>query len=323
MPINKSQQTVPRQFANSPSTSSRFMEPVAAQWFNEYLDSEHASRSRAIPELPLRASSVGTRCDRALWYDLAGFEETNPPDAAATFRMRLGQLVHDAFDNAIKALPTFGQLDDQQRKHGWFTEEAVDLSPIGFPGSAHGDLVRYEHGVAQEVLELKSASGYPFKVAVTTFGGGPQGPRLEHILQAALVAVALKAPKITVGWVSLEPISPDLATRMNLTELGRFVAEWTYDTAEYEELVAQEAARQVRLLRMVEANLRPERSLSMLEGPAGAVISDIESSKWQVVSPVDGRITAAGKTWFCGYCRYKDQCDNDGSEMAEVPVEVR
>ena len=325
MPINQSREALPRAGGpNAPRQTTELAEQVAAQWWKDYQASDKFGRDRAMPELPLRASSISKRCDRALWYELAEVPKSNPPDAAGVFRMMLGQMIHDAADKALENMPNFGQLDSEGRKHGWFVEETVDLRPAGFPGSAHGDIMWYEHGQVTIVAEVKSQGGFSFKTMTTTFKGPPEGPRWEHVMQAAMVAVAVGAPRILIVYFAMESLSPEMAASMKATEFGRFTAEWSYDTADWEQAVRIEAARQRRILSMATADfpLRPERSLSVDGIPGGAVVSDPTKARapWAVYSPEDGRLQQAGTTWLCGYCDWRDQCTKDGPDSEIVTI---
>lgn len=321
MPIIRSVDDLPPATrGNAPSKNPIIIERIAAQWFEDYKASEFYTRDRAMPELPLRASAISKRCDRALWYMLTETPQSNPPDAASAFRMRLGQLIHEAVDEAILKLLDAGHIDEQERKQGWFTEESVDLRPAGFPGSAHGDMIFYVDNHPSIVGEFKSQGGFSFKTMATNFKGAALGPRWDHIMQGAMVAVSVGAPKVLVGYVSMESISPDLAKRMGANEYGRFTAEWVYDTADWKDAVRVESARQRRILALADQNLRPERSLSLDDVPGGAVVSNPETGAWSIVSALSNKVTQAGKTWHCAYCSHRSRCIEDGPTSTFVQL---
>lgn len=321
MPIRRSIDDIPVavRLGQPPLTTGIVLDAVMRAWHEEYLASEHASRERAIPELPLRASDMGKRCDRALVYALSGEDKSNPPDAASLWRMCLGQLVHDEIDRAITTLPGFGGLDDEGRKHGWHPEAVVDLSVIGFPGSAHADLVRYMHGVPVKAVEVKTLSGFPFKAAATPFKGPAAGPRWDHVMQMAIVAVALGIPHFGVGYMSMEPISPQEASRMGVDEYHRMIAEWEFDTVDWEADVKREVARQKRLLGLAQSATLPDRVLSdpELDTDFEPVVYDVRKGAWQALNE-NGKVAASGTKWYCGYCDWRDRCIVDGPGVRAI-----
>lgn len=324
MVIQSSKESLPRapkpRGENAPLLGDTLVRQIAATWWKQYQESDKFGRDRAMPELPIRASSVSKRCDRALWYELTGTVKSNPSDAAGVFRMMLGQQVHDLVDKAMEALPGWQGVDEEGRKHGWYVEETVDLQPIGLAGSAHGDLTHYTNGVCDIVGEIKTEGGFGFKVKTTNFKGPPEGPRWAHVMQAALVAVALNAPTISVMYFALESVSPDLAASMGADEFSRFTAQWDFNTDDWRRAVEIEVNRQMRILELARANYRPERSLSEPDIPGGATVIDAEKGKWVVQSAQDGRVTNAGSTWMCGYCDWQAQCVADGADAVQLAM---
>jgi len=310
--------------SNHPLTVSVVLEDVALGWYELYKNSDKFTREKAIPELPIRASMMSMRCDRQFVYALREVPKSNPPGPASIYRMMLGQLVHDAMDPALALLPHFKEIDAEGNKHGWWPEPAIDLRPAGLAGSAHADIVWYEHGHPTMVVEVKTLSGFPFKKAATASSGGPDGPRWDHVMQAAVAAVALGAPRIVIGYFTMEPLSPAEAKRRGTNEIGRFTAEWEEPTSEWADEVSREVARQMRLVRLVEAdpNALPERSLTTPEVPAGATVVNPASGNWHVLNDL-GQVTNAGTKWFCSYCDWRDQCISDGHEAQITSVEIR
>lgn len=324
--------------ASAPLLGDTLMRRIAAKWWEMYRLGPDYTRDRAMPELPLRASAISMRCDRALWYSLVGMEQTDPPDAASTFRMHMGQIVHELITDAMKLLPDWQGIDDEGRRHGWYAEDVIDLRPAGFPGSAHGDLVYYRHGAADVVAEAKTEGGFGFKVLTTNFKGDPEGPRWAHTMQAAMAAVALGASKVINLYVAMEPISPDLAAKMDADEFGRFTAQWVFDLDDespvagvtWREAVAREAKRQVRILALADYTTdgqptpyRPERQLSLHDVPGGAIVFDPAKGKWSITNLESGMVMVTGSTWMCGYCNWQQQCISDGPEATIVTLTPR
>ena len=306
----------PRATPDSPAAETLLMHQVAKAWYDKAM-AERVPRTRAIEELPLRASELSVRCDRQYFYVLTEAEITNPDDASNIWRFHLGQLVHDDMDEAITTTPGLAY----ENGTGWKVEVDIDLRPAGVPGSSHGDAVHYTDDVADIVGEFKSVPGFGFKSMATTFNGPPEGPKWEHKLQAAISAVALNAPRMLVGYVSLENVSPKVAAKMGLDEFGKFTAEWQFDTADWVDTVATEAARQQRMLRTVQRNERPARTLSTPDIPAGSFVDDPKRGNW-LLTDANGDVKRTGTTWMCDYCRYRDLCLDDGASSVVTETTV-
>lgn len=131
--------------ARLPSKNPVVVNTVANAWFGQLVESGYLDFPAAIPELPYRASSAGTRCDRAAWYALTKADETNPDTIADLWRMHLGSMVHEGLGPVLASL-----------SWGWRPEITVDLRP-GVQGSAHVDLVQF-HSIANDAPMLKVAS---------------------------------------------------------------------------------------------------------------------------------------------------------------------
>lgn len=336
MPINKpidDLPSAPRQGGQPPLRDGTLLaHQLADAWWVEYQAGPDFSRDRAMPELPLRASMMGMRCDRQLWYVLTETPESNPPGASNVWRMRMGQLIHTEVEKTIapnELVELTPYVEGQGRvKHGWWAEDVVDLQPAGYPGSAHGDLIYYEDGVPTVVGETKSVGGFAYKICATNFKGVPEGPRWEHVLQAAIVAVAMDVPRIVTLYISPESVSPNLAKSSGLDEYGKFISEWQFDTADWAETVAFEVARQKHVLELATPNdhgvaWMPTRQLHHPDIPAGSIVDNPATGHHVQIDPVRGTVAHAGKAWYCGYCNHRDQCLSDGEEMTQVKIGKR
>ncbi len=127
--------------ARLPSKNPVIVNVVAHTWFGKLVESGYLDFPAAIPELPYRASSAGTRCDRAAWYQLTKADETNPDTIADLWRMHLGSMVHEGLGPVLASLG-----------FGWRPEITVDLRP-DVQGSAHVDLVQF-HSVQHDAPML-------------------------------------------------------------------------------------------------------------------------------------------------------------------------
>lgn len=291
---------------NPPSKNNFVAEAIAQRWWETMADRE--AKATAIPEAgPYRASMAGSRCDRALWYQLLGIEESNPVGVADAWRMGLGSTIHEMLQSI--AADMFGSVDGVANAQ---SEVKVDLRPIGLPGSAHLDMI-IEYEGRKIAVEIKSMAGFGFKVAATTFKGPPQGPRYGHVLQGALAAKAAGCDGLIVAYLAMENVSPQLAAAYATSEAGRFAAEWHYTIDELEEHIQDEIDRMHRIIQAtVEAPDQPITATVIdPEIPLGAEISNPRNGGW-VVLDENNVVERTGSTWLCGYCRHQDRCIEDG-----------
>jgi len=338
MPINEPHEDLPARRPNGnapvPSDEQMIAAPIAAAWWEQFQAGPDFRRARAIPELPLRASAVSQRCDRQFWYSLTDIEPTDASDAASVFRMRLGSIVHDELDKSdvLKGHTANGH------KWGWFPEEAIDLRPAGFPGSAHGDWIFYDDNQPLEVAEIKTVGGYGYKLMASNFNGPPEGPKWEHAMQAAIVAVAVGAQRIRLVYFSFENLAPDVARAVGADEFGRFCAEWVYDmdepfpgtTKTLREAVAAEAKRQIRILHLAQPaegddQILPERTLSHPSYPGGAMVTNPAPARGKatwVKLDMQGTVRSSGTTWICDYCDFRKRCIEDGAASVTISTKT-
>jgi hypothetical protein len=307
MPINNDLSNLPRTGGEQgalPSRNNFVVERLAQAWYDAYLD----EYKPAIPEAgPFTGSMAGSRCDRALHYKIAGVDPSNPPGIADVWRMNIGQMVHEA----VQAVTT-EVFKDHEDFDDPAAEVVVDYRPIGVPGSAHLDYsFRYKRKLT--AVELKTINGFGFKMIATNFKGPAQGPRFGAIMQGALSAEAIGAEQLVIGYLSLENLSPQMASSFSDTEAGRFVAEWHYTIEELRPWLAVEKQRIADIIANVENDILSPTTIVDPEYPEGARISPAGSGMWVVTEDDDPRIVRdSGSTWFCDYCWHRDQCKSDG-----------
>lgn len=280
---------------------------VIAHWHSTWL-AAHGERPKAIEGTMFRASDASRRCDRALFYAMADEPKSEPLTAAASWRLRVGQMVHDEFDEAMKATLV---------AQGWDVETAVDLRPLGINGSAHADASRLtDHPDYGKVfVEVKSQSGFKYKDRCTSFKGAPKGPEYDHVVQGALAAAAQDADLLIVLYLALETVSPGMVDKLGVGDIGRFAAEFHFDmrSEAMTTLLAHELGRIRRLERDVIAKRVPARSLDAPgEIPSGATMVDPMRNAWTLVNPATAKVVQAGKTWFCDYCPWRTTCMDEG-----------
>ena len=305
MPINNDLTRLPRSSneLGAPPTSKPFVaEALAAAWEHWYEEQGLKSRDLAIPEAgPYRGSMASSRCDRQLYYALAGVEVTNPSDMSDYWTFWLGQLVHEALEPIVLEM------------YPGASEVKIDLRSIGIPGSAHSDLqVEAMIDGHRTLIEIKSTNGFSFKTQAAKFNGPPQGPRYGSVMQALLAADAQGIDRVVILLVSLERIGPNLVEWATDTEAGRFLAEWHYTVSEMREQIDAEKARILRMVDLVEHDELPTRELNDPEYPAGAVVQEPKPSRAPWTLTLNGAVRDSGTYWGCGYCRFRDRCQSDG-----------
>lgn len=316
-----------------PLAQPEYVNRIAAVWQDEYDAEEGYGRARSLPEAgPYRGSFASIRCDRQLHYAMTevpcdnGCEwgktatthdcrmvgnsicpkcegtgkiplpQSNPPTIADKWRFKTGKWVHAEIE---KLLPQVFPTAE--------AEVVVDLRPIGIPGSAHADMINND-----EVIEIKSVGGFSHKMMSTTFNGPPEGPKEGSILQAALAAAARNADRVRIIHLSLENLSPKMASSFADTELGRFASEWVFDIEGLMPDVEAEVRRVNRLLKFQGTDILPARELHDKEAERGAVVTDPKRGVWEVHN-ADGGLTASRTTWRCMYCPHQDRCIKDGA----------
>ena len=286
-----------------PSSNPFVVEALAQHWDEWYEEQGLKSRELAIPEAgPYRGSMASSRCDRQLYYALAGVDETNPSDLSDYWTFWLGQVIHEALQPIVLKMYPGAE------------EVSIDLRSIGIPGSAHSDLqVVIEADGHQTLVEIKSTNGYSFKMQAAKFQGPPQGPRYGAVMQALLSADAQDIDRVVIVLVSLERLGPNMVGWATDSEAGRFMAEWHYTVSEMRDQIDDEKARILRLVDLAEHGDLPTRELHDPEYPLGAVVTNPLASKAPWTLTIEDRVVDSGTYWGCGYCRFRDRCREDGA----------
>lgn len=305
MRIVNSIEHLPRQSRDGgfpPSSNPFAVDTFAKEFWDHYVSEGRNSKELAIPEAgPYRASNSTTRCDRALYYNLSGTARTNELTIADHWTFYLGQIVHEQIQPVINAM--FPGAIEQQ----------IDLNPVGIPGSAHADLVAEIDG-HQTLIEITTVNGFKFKKMAARFNGEPEGPAYGKVMQALLAAKAAGIPRVVVMVLSLEKLSPSMASSYADTEAGRFMAEWHYTVDEMEEQIDAEVRRVRQVMRLADDEIAPARELHDPEYPTGAVVVDPGGrprAPWTVRNE-DDQVIDSGDYWGCNYCAWQEQCKQDG-----------
>lgn len=278
----------------APDDTPRFAAVLVEAW----RDHEQAKGDlpRAFDDARFRHSDAGA-CARTIAYAALDIEPSDPMDLSGYWNTGLGSRIHDMFQSAFQIRWPNARIEQRVRTSG-------------APGAGHIDVVLPDDGKVISI-ELKSVGGFAFKMAVGE-RGAPQGPKHDHVLQAALNAAAVDADEAVVVYLAKEALSVNVAKRKGFTELGRFTAEWTFTRDEYLPLAEAEAKRIAGIVDLVDSGELPRRRFPTDELPKGHEIVDPTTGRWEVRSD-DGDVIDTGTWWACGYCRYQTLCTQVGA----------
>ncbi|MCB9376777.1 MAG: hypothetical protein H6515_13045 [Microthrixaceae bacterium] len=250
----------------------------------------------------LRHSDAG-KCSRYLGYTAAAIPKSDPMDLAGVWNVTLGTLLHEAWQAALEARHPDAQIE---ATFGWDDLDA----------SCHIDaLIVNNH--KRISYELKTIGGYGFKAAVgkARRGTPAEGPKPEHVTQAALNGLAADADQIVVGYLAKETISTTVGEGM--TDLARFAAEWTLDRDEFEPIANAEKARMAAILALVDEGSLPARKFPAGTLPPGAEIVDPATGRWEARDE-SGQVADTGSWWACAYCSHRTLCT--GTEAGRIDL---
>lgn len=303
-----------------PDPQPRFASVLAENWMAKEL--ERGPRPRAVADKRFRHSDAGG-CSRAIAYAALDLPPSNPMDIAGFWATGMGSLLHEQLASALKS------------RYGDAIEDEVVCVIDGFEGSGHADLVQTRRGMPEDsgpphrvVVEVKTVGGFAYKLAVGERGAA-KGPNWSYVVQGALNGLALGADEVVIALLARDVISVQAAQRKGYGELVRFCAEWTLPREVFEPIARAEIERVSKILMLLDhgehiavdgtatQGLLPKRFIPDPELPKGHVITDPTWGTW-VETDSEGRMTNAGSTWHCGYCRWQDTCATTGP--GRVPV---
>lgn len=301
----------------NPDPTPRFGSVLVEHWHAEGVERDAHFRD-GEEDKGFWHSSAGS-CSRAVAYAALGVAQSDPMDRPGHFVTRLGQIVHEAFQEVI---PT--------RYPGARVEVSVGEGDFG----GHVDTVIEEPAeplVGDDppwhrtiAVEVKSMGGFGYKLAVGERGPA-QGPKSEHVIQVALNAKALDADEAVLVYLARDAISVQAARRRGFDEMLRVVAEWTLQRETYMPIAEREIERITAILGMVNSGVLPKRAIPDPELPAGHVITDPALGEWRVFD-AEGSLREVGPTWHCAYCPWQTTCIGTAAgrqAISEVPFVIK
>lgn len=305
----------------APDPAPRFAHLLVEQWRED--EQRKGDLARAHTDSRFRHSDAGN-CARAIAYAALDIPASDPMDLSGYWNTGLGSRVHDMWQAALTERYPNAAIEQKVRTVGADGSghiDAVVRIPEGtWVDAPPSDL--HPSGVGEWVpkvvaVELKTVGGFAFKMAVGERGAA-QGPKSDHLLQAALNAAAVDADEAVVVYLAKEALSVNVAKRKGFDEIGRFAAEWTLTREQYLPLAQAEAERVSGILELLDDGTLPLRRFPSAELPKGHEIQDPATGRWEVRG-ADGDVLDTGTFWACGYCRWQTTCGHVGP--GRVPVE--
>lgn len=164
-----------------PDADPRFAHILAEAWGA----SRDQDKATALGT-PFRHSDAG-KCARYLSYVAAGLPVSDPMDLTGIWTTGMGERLHEEWQAALAARYPDAEIE-------------VKVRMEGADGSGHIDAVVVADSTTI-AYELKTVGGYAYKGAVGAMSKGKaaEGPKSEHLIQAALNGVGADADQVVIG----------------------------------------------------------------------------------------------------------------------------
>ncbi len=257
------------------------MLPSVQQIVFEHLAAERDKREREpslVQGLHANASSAGA-CARQIAFRIAGLAPSNPITGDALFNFSVGDAIHEVIQKAMLAKIPGAMVEVRGVVDGFITCRADALYPAEDCKSVCG--------------EIKSVSDFAFKLATgAKLKSNGQwnkkdqvadGPKLEHILQVGISAVAVGAYYVAIVYA-----------RKTATKGEPVAHEWRFKLSDIRDKVDAEISRLRAIVGQVGANLMPDREY-----------------QGEILDP-------KAKKYPCSYCSYAQACVQLGPGEVEI-----
>lgn len=299
----------------APDAEPRFAQVLVEQWAER--NEADGPKARASATARFRHSDAGA-CSRKIAFAALNLPPSDPMDLPGVWNTSLGTEIHELWQAAIAELWPDAELEPK-------------VTTIDGEGAGHIDAVITHDDGTVVAVELKTSGGYGFKAATGTARKGTpaEGPKHEHMIQAALNGIAVDADEVVIVYLAKECLSVNVAERFGVSELGRFLAEWSMDRDTYEPIARAEESRVRGILDLLDHGTLPARKIPAPDVPAGAVIVDPLRGRWEVHAVHEapkgkGSLIDTGSYWGCAYCPHQTRCASTpaGRCSTEVLVEL-
>ena len=234
--------------------------------------------------------SAAHNCSRQLAYAALNAEQTELFDAPSSWVTRLGTMIHEEMQEAIKEVYPDAEF------------EVASQVDANLSGSCDGILT---HAGEKVVIEIKTRGQYAWQKE-TGYGQWkktePKGPSLAAVCQAGLNAIGLGAEYVCMVSLAKECISVSKRRKLDIdNSYEAFAAEWWIPREEWEPLAQAEMAR----VQEIEEGLTVRGYL-----PAPEIVND------------DGQRESVkiGSHWACDYCAFRSTCESDGNGIVPVAI---
>ena len=239
------------------------------QTISDAIEAEREARGHTSRvDYPHAYASEAHKCSRQIALRVAEVDRSNEIDTKGRFAAWQGTAIHRLIQGAMEF-----KYDNLE------FEKPFELPK--HPVTGYADIVG-----TNVVGDIKTMHGYAFDLAVHGKRGRPaEGPKMEHVIQAAIGAEALGRASIRIiYWNKAAQSNSDLS------------AQWTvpYDMGLRQE-VSNELTRMGRIVEGVESKQLPARVYN------GEVITDPGGTKWP-----------------CTYCGWQDICIKLPDEQVDL-----
>jgi hypothetical protein len=316
MPVQHDISDIPRRTSRGgdkdwpPDATPRFGSLLVEAWHAEAIERD-ADFPNAVEGARFRHSDAGA-CARAISLSALGVPASNPMDAPGHFITHQGSWLHDEFQKLLVA--HYGgaariEVKCGKGDRGGHVDAEVYLSE---PDEVEAKII---------AIEAKSMDGFAYKMSVGERGKA-QGPKSDHIIQAALNGKAINADEIVILYLTRGAISIQAATRNpKITEMMRVTAEWTLTREEYEPIADLEIKRITGILGLLDQD-EPElaaRKIPDPEMPERHLVTDPATGTYHALN-AEGLMVGVNTTWHCVYCRHQQLCSLTPSERTPIVV---
>lgn len=240
---------------------------------------QREGRESVLSGLHARVSSAG-KCARAIGLSISGLEASDPIAPETLMNFAIGDFVHDMVQSAIVSK--------------WPDAQLETVGTIGDFLEGHSDVLYCAEDGLRVVLEIKSIADFGFKLATgarlksngqwNKKDQEAEGPKREHLLQAAIYAVMHEAKYVAIVYV-----------RKTAAKDEPITWEWRYPLADIYDAAQDEIERLKEIVCHVKDSLMPDREF---EG--------------EIIDPL------TVKRWPCGYCDYKSACIKLGPGTVKI-----
>lgn len=285
-----------------PDAEARFGHILAQRWAELRL--AEGPKLRAIETARFRHSDANG-CSRMIAYAALDLPPSDEMDLAGYWVTDLGSRLHEQWQVELRDI------------YGNNCEIEVVVGED--PTAGHVDALVSLHDPVLRLIaiECKSVGGYAFQLAIGARGTA-EGPRQSAVVQTALNAYYAEAHEAVVIYWARDAISVQMAERKGISNVGRFVAEWTMAPEVFIPIAEAEIARVKAIVALLDEGMLPARKLPEL-GNNRTIVRPRDGS-W-VETNAEGVTTNAG-TWFaCGYCRYQTLCCDTAPGRQPIPEE--